>query len=235
MAPNVSYVGFQGAGVTTNSLGMREREYEPRKPPGVTRVVLLGDSYVFDNGVLAEDRMGVFLEKWLVERASRNGEIECLHVGGESWNLYTGLNPKGEVSAYASLILATAGGTRLRVRGSRFVTPILSGASTEVLVETVPVGSFPLTGPESFEYELELPPRWPHGRTSTSGSSPAIGSTRGCTAAAWPRFGCARSASSTPDPDVEGDWAGSASRDAWVESERPRTRHTKKGAGWKTS
>src|ERR687891_2997394 len=36
-----------GVTVRTNSLGFREREYPIPRPPGVRRVVVLGDSYTF--------------------------------------------------------------------------------------------------------------------------------------------------------------------------------------------
>lgn len=73
--------------ISTNRFGMREREYEMPKPPGTVRVVVLGDSFVFGTGAAAEDRMGVFLERYLAERARGfEGEIEVLHLAVVSWN-----------------------------------------------------------------------------------------------------------------------------------------------------
>jgi len=73
--------------VSTNSYGMREREYVLPKPPGTVRVVLLGDSYVFGSGVEAEERLGVALEGSLREYSNYSGVIEVLHLGVPSWNL----------------------------------------------------------------------------------------------------------------------------------------------------
>ncbi len=73
--------------VSTNRFGLRERDYALPKPEGVVRVVLLGDSMVHGLGVTAEDRLGVFLERWLKERVPElAGRIECLHLGAVSWN-----------------------------------------------------------------------------------------------------------------------------------------------------
>ena len=42
--------------VKTNSKGMRDfREYDYEKPEGIYRIVILGDSYVFGNGVELEN------------------------------------------------------------------------------------------------------------------------------------------------------------------------------------
>ena len=71
-----------------NRLGLRERDYALPKPPGVQRVVLLGDSYVFGNGVAAADRLGVRLAEYLRLRAGNaEAAIECLHVGVGGWNV----------------------------------------------------------------------------------------------------------------------------------------------------
>ncbi|MEM7515851.1 MAG: hypothetical protein AAF368_02860 [Planctomycetota bacterium] len=77
--------------LTTNSLGLREREFAIPKPEGVTRVVLLGDSFVFGSGLNAEQRFGYALERELQQRAQATGElapekIEVLHIGVSSWN-----------------------------------------------------------------------------------------------------------------------------------------------------
>ncbi len=51
--------------IASNRFGMREREYAVPKPPGLIRVVILGDSLVYGLGVREEDRVGVFLEEYL--------------------------------------------------------------------------------------------------------------------------------------------------------------------------
>jgi lysophospholipase L1-like esterase len=73
-----------GVPVSSNRFGMREREYGP-KAPGTTRVVLLGDSFVFGHGTPANERVGSYLEPWLAERGS--GPVEVLHLGISSWDI----------------------------------------------------------------------------------------------------------------------------------------------------
>src|SRR5262249_34673846 len=79
--------GLRGRGcdpftADSNELGLRERAFELRKPAGVTRVVILGDSFVMGYGVPASDRVGVFLEKLLRDHShGATGAIECLHFG----------------------------------------------------------------------------------------------------------------------------------------------------------
>ncbi len=73
--------------VVSNKYGLRERAYALPKPAGTKRVVLLGDSFVFGEGVAAQERLGVFLERFLLERwPAPRPEIECLHVGLDTWN-----------------------------------------------------------------------------------------------------------------------------------------------------
>ncbi len=90
LSPN--YNGKVGRGndvvVSTNSYGIRERQYELPKPPGVVRIVMLGDSFVFGLGVALDDRCGRFLEESLRARAiAPPGVIEVLQIGIPSWNI----------------------------------------------------------------------------------------------------------------------------------------------------
>lgn len=71
--------------VSSNAQGWREREIDTPKPEGRRRVVLLGDSFVFGNGVAAEVRAGVILEQALRSRAGL--DVDVLHVGLTDWNL----------------------------------------------------------------------------------------------------------------------------------------------------
>ena len=77
-----------GVAVHSNRFGVREREYAVPKPAGTVRLVLLGDSFVFGNGVAAEDRCGAFLEASVRERLEAGAPtFECLHVGMTDWNV----------------------------------------------------------------------------------------------------------------------------------------------------
>ncbi len=75
-------------GVKSNRFGLREREFEIPKPEGVTRVVLLGDSFVYGYSVEVEQRLGAHLEPWLEHNARRKDtRLQVLHIGVGSWNL----------------------------------------------------------------------------------------------------------------------------------------------------
>ena len=85
---NIKGKEFRGALVTSNRFGMRESNYAIPRPKNTVRVALLGDSFVFGFGAKAEDRMGVFLQRYLKERAGPDApRIEVLHLGASSWNI----------------------------------------------------------------------------------------------------------------------------------------------------
>lgn len=87
LQPNLvdkSYADFM---VSSNQYGLRERPYLLPKPANTRRIVLLGDSFVMGEGVEADERLGVFLERFLLERwPAPRPAIECLHVGLDTWN-----------------------------------------------------------------------------------------------------------------------------------------------------
>ena len=88
LLPNLEGLEFSGVPVHTNRFGLRERDYALPKPEGVTRVVLLGDSFVFGYGVLEHERHGVHLERFLEERAQVDPDaLEVLHIGVGSWGM----------------------------------------------------------------------------------------------------------------------------------------------------
>lgn len=79
---------LDGASVSTNAIGLRERPFALPKPEGTVRVAFLGDSFVMGHAIAAQDRVGVFLERFLSERAAAgHGPIECLHLGINTWNI----------------------------------------------------------------------------------------------------------------------------------------------------
>ena len=87
LQPELKERPFFGTRVSTNSFGLRERPFALKKPAGVVRVVLLGDSFVMGQSVEADQRFGALLERSLVERAAReHGPIEVLHFGVDTWN-----------------------------------------------------------------------------------------------------------------------------------------------------
>src|SRR4030095_7915628 len=50
LAPSVSTI-LEGAAISSNRFGMRDREYDTIKPPNTYRIVLLGGSHDQGNGV----------------------------------------------------------------------------------------------------------------------------------------------------------------------------------------
>jgi hypothetical protein len=65
--------------VRSNQLGFRERPIEPR-PPGVVRLVVLGDSYGFGWGVEGEETYAALLEQRLNAEAAGDRRYEVLNA-----------------------------------------------------------------------------------------------------------------------------------------------------------
>ncbi len=71
LKPNVNKTLF-GHLFTTNSHGMRDRDYPVEKPEGVFRVAVLGSSMDMGWGIGTEETYVNLLEDWLNERAARS-------------------------------------------------------------------------------------------------------------------------------------------------------------------
>lgn len=67
--------------VAINSGGFRDREFEPGRNAGVLRIVALGDSITFGNGLALADTWPKQLERLLVD-GGRRSEVLNLGVGG---------------------------------------------------------------------------------------------------------------------------------------------------------
>ncbi|MEX1024890.1 MAG: SGNH/GDSL hydrolase family protein [Planctomycetota bacterium] len=88
MQPGIVDGESDGFRFDSNAMGLRERDWVSPKPAGRTRIVLLGDSFVFGFGVGADERFGARLERALIEFGGFAPEgIECLNVGVPSWNI----------------------------------------------------------------------------------------------------------------------------------------------------
>lgn len=94
--PNWKATTF-GKALTINSLGMRDREYETVKPPGVRRILVLGDSYTWGYGVADDEIYTEILE------AALNAPNDDPHEG-VSWEvLNTGVSGWGTDQQYLYL------------------------------------------------------------------------------------------------------------------------------------
>lgn len=77
-----------GVSVSSNRLGLRERAFAMPKPPGLTRIVLLGSGLIHGVGVESDERLGASLERLILEgSAPGSSSVECVHVGVPDWNL----------------------------------------------------------------------------------------------------------------------------------------------------
>src|SRR5271170_1922765 len=80
-APNRSAF-LMGVPVSINSAGMRDGEYSVEKPPGVYRIMMLGDSTTFGWGVREQDTAAKFLERKLNGQLPPGyNKVEVLNTG----------------------------------------------------------------------------------------------------------------------------------------------------------
>jgi hypothetical protein len=83
---------FGGSGVVyrVNADGLRDRAYQRPKPPGVFRILVLGDSVAFGYGVELEDTLPERLEKHLDTLSAREGggRVEVLNLAVGGYNPY---------------------------------------------------------------------------------------------------------------------------------------------------
>ncbi len=72
----------EGVEYRTNSLGLRmNKEVEPERPKGVKRILVLGDSFIFGDGLSYEDLVTIKIEK-ILNTEIKNIEVINAGVGG---------------------------------------------------------------------------------------------------------------------------------------------------------
>jgi len=76
------YLPQYGHDVTFNSVGMRDREHDLEKPPGVFRILLLGDSFMEALQVPFDSSFPALLERGLAERTGKRVEVVSAGVSG---------------------------------------------------------------------------------------------------------------------------------------------------------
>jgi lysophospholipase L1-like esterase len=74
-----------GEALAVNSFGMRDREYPLAKPPGVTRIAVLGDSYTFGNAVPLAKTFVKVLERDLNDAAG-SARFEVMNFGVKGYD-----------------------------------------------------------------------------------------------------------------------------------------------------
>lgn len=93
--------------IAINSLGMRSPEAPLRKPPGVTRILVLGDSCPFGQFVLGEEAFPAVLEGKLA--ASRRAAVQVVNAAVPGYATWQGLDlyrRAGEAMEPALLVIA---------------------------------------------------------------------------------------------------------------------------------
>ena len=84
LRPSIRFLE-KGITVTTNSRGLRGREYSLEKPPGTIRIALLGPSYIMGQGVGDEETIAARLEQRL--NTSGGASYEVLNFGVPGYSL----------------------------------------------------------------------------------------------------------------------------------------------------
>ena len=85
-----------GSEIRINSYGLREREFDHKKPSGTVRILVLGDSVTFGDGVAAEEAFPRRLEELL---ALKLGSAQVLNAGVRGYNTYQELRLLEETGA----------------------------------------------------------------------------------------------------------------------------------------
>ena len=86
LRPNVN-IEFKGAPISTNSLGMRDREYSKVKPPNTFRTGILGGSYVMGSGVKDDQVFDELLENKFNETRPFDKQYEFLNFSVPGYHL----------------------------------------------------------------------------------------------------------------------------------------------------
>lgn len=152
---SVSYSGaMKSVGRTTtisiNSMGFRDREVGATAPPGVTRILAVGDSFTIGLGVEGHEAWPKVLERRLNE--ARPGSFEVLNLGVPGYNLrqvvrhlqrHLDLRPDLVIYLFASNDIERAlafphGPWQAPFRVSRALAAIVAGANW-IRTEAVPV------------------------------------------------------------------------------------------------
>lgn len=94
--PNFRGRDIRGNPILINSMGLRDREYAPRKPEGVFRILVLGDSVVFGDGIRAQDTFVKKLEAGLNPNP-RGLKVEAPNGGVRGYNTFQELRLLKEV------------------------------------------------------------------------------------------------------------------------------------------
>ena len=85
-----THARLMGVDISINSDGLRNDEVEFLKPPGVTRILMLGDSITFGWGVAFEETMPKVIERNLMDHGL--GPVEVINSGVGNYNTVMEVN-----------------------------------------------------------------------------------------------------------------------------------------------
>ena len=87
LRPNIELL-FHRELVTTNSFGMRDKEYSLEKPENTLRIALLGDSFAFGWGVAQEKSFGEVMERELNKALGKEKNIQVLNFAVPGYSTF---------------------------------------------------------------------------------------------------------------------------------------------------
>ena len=91
LKPNVTLRSPKGQTFSTNSFGMRDKEYALKKDPLTLRIALLGSSYEMGSGVSDDEVFEALVEKWLndsLQKAGSPARVEILNFGVGAYHVF---------------------------------------------------------------------------------------------------------------------------------------------------
>jgi len=117
LRPNVRAI-HKGVLFETNSAGFRDREYRKQKPPGTTRIVVVGDSFTMAQGVAIEHSYANRLEEMLADHPG--GPYQVLNLGVSGFAIEHVLNRLVRLGAGYDPDLVVYGLTLNDIDGPRY-------------------------------------------------------------------------------------------------------------------
>jgi D-alanyl-lipoteichoic acid acyltransferase DltB (MBOAT superfamily) len=131
---------LNGTVITTNSFGMRDKEYPVAKPPNTTRMALLGASYVMGIGVNDGESFDQFLETRLAEDTTGHGSrrVEILNFAVSAYLLQhqLALMESGELQKFGTDVVVIVGHLTDANRGPTYIYRLLASGQ-DVRYDTV--------------------------------------------------------------------------------------------------
>jgi lysophospholipase L1-like esterase len=85
LVPGASGFGRAGTYIHINADGFRDSEHSPHKDAGIFRIMVIGDSFTFGQGVNLEDTYSKYLERFINNKGINSEVINCGVIGYGMW------------------------------------------------------------------------------------------------------------------------------------------------------